>query len=99
MRDDVMNKVESAKLTKKDQGYVPALTLLEEAHILSQPFAVEHFYVHWKMFQLAYEFRVWKELMGQIPRLVLAMPGSWSGKAPAGNVGSTRMGIFETRKT
>lgn len=99
MRADVKEKVESAVLVKKDQGYDKALTLLEEAHILSQPYAVEHFYVHWKMFQLALEYRVWNEFIGQIPRLILAMPGSWTGKAPAGNVGSTKMGIFEVKKT
>ena len=99
MRDDVIDKVESAILAKRDQGYDTALTLLEEAHILSQPYAVEHLYVHWKMFQLALEFKVWKEFFGQIPRLILAVPGSISGKAPAGNVGSTKMGIFEKKNT
>lgn len=98
MRKDVVEKVEEAEKVKSIKGYFPALLLLEEAHILSQPYAIEHFYVHWKMFILALRFRVWKELIGQVPRLLLAIPGSLTGKAPKGNVGSTRMGIFEVRK-
>lgn len=75
--------------------YHEKLSILEEAHLLSQPYAVPHLKVHWEMFKLAYVHRVWPEFIGQIPRLILAMPGSWLGKAPKGNVGSTRMGIFE----
>lgn len=65
---------------------------------MAQPYAWPHFSVHWKMFELAIEFRVWKEFLGQIPRLFLAVPGSLLGKAPKGNVGSTKMGIFEVKK-
>lgn len=94
---EVNQKVQAADLAKS-KGYDSALTLLEEAHLLAQPFAGPHFYVHWKMFLLAFEFRKWNEFMGQIPRLFLAIPGSLLGKAPKGNVGSTKMGIFEIRE-
>ena len=36
-----------------------------------------------------------KELLGQIPRILLAIPGSLTGKAPLGNVGGARVGIFQ----
>ena len=91
----VKNKIKDAHSLKKTAGYEAALGALEEAHILSQPYAWPHLYVHWEMFLLALEFRNWRELAGQIPRLILAIPGSLSGKAPKGNVGSTKMGIFE----
>lgn len=80
------------------KDYEEALTILEKAHLEAQPYAWPHFCVHWKMFVLAIKFRVWKEVWGQIPRLFLAIPGSLLGKAPKGNVGSTRMGIFETSR-
>lgn len=79
-------------------GYESALSLLEEAHLRSQAFAIPHFKVHWEMLKLSLCFKVWKEVFGQIPRLILAIPGSLSGKFPKGNVGSTKMGIFEIRK-
>jgi hypothetical protein len=78
-------------------NYDERLLLLEKAHLEAQPLAVPHFLVHWEMFKLAIEYRVFGEVFGQIPRLILAMPGSWLGKAPKGNVGSTKMGIFEER--
>lgn len=78
-------------------NYEKALLLLEEAHLLSQPYAIKHTYVHWKMLTLAFRHRIWKEFFGQIPRLLLAAPGSLSGKAPKGNVGTTKMGIFEKK--
>lgn len=81
--------------SKQGNSYDERLEKLEKAHVISQPFAFIHFYVHWKMLLLAWHFGVWPEVFGQIPRLVLAMPGSWLGKAPQGNVGSTKMGIFE----
>jgi hypothetical protein len=81
----------------KDQTYQDLLTQLEEQHLRVQPYAWPHFVVHWKMFVLALRFRVWNEVLGQIPRLILAIPGSLTGRAPRGNVGSTRMGIFEEK--
>lgn len=54
-----------------------------------------HLLVHLEMFWLAVKYRQWGEVLGQIPRIILAVPGSLLKLAPAGNVGSTRMGIFE----
>lgn len=71
-----------------------ALTLLEKLHILAQPDALPHFYVHFLMLKLAIKFKIYKEVLGQIPRLILAIPGSLLGLAPKRNVGSTKMGIF-----
>lgn len=81
----------------REKPYDERLLLLEDAHLLSQPYALPHFMVHWQMFKLAFANKQWREVFGQIPRLLLAMPGSWLGKAPKGNVGSTKMGIFEEK--
>jgi hypothetical protein len=82
----------------KSDPFETRLRILERAHLVSQPYAAPHFLVHWEMFKLAFISLQWRELLGQIPRLLLAMPGSWLGKAPKGNVGSTKMGIFEEKK-
>jgi len=79
------------------ESYNEKISVLENAHLASQPYALPHFKVHWQMFVLAFEYSQWGEFLGQIPRLILAMPGSWLGKAPKGNVGSTKMGIFEEK--
>ncbi len=83
----------------ENSDYSHSLKNLEEKHLQSQPFAWPHVKVHWDMLLLSYKYRDWKEFFGQIPRLILAAPGSVLGKAPAGNVGTTKMGIFEAKKT
>lgn len=87
--------IQTSHEAEQRTGYTEALYFLEKAHLVSQPYAWPHFYVHALMFKLALRHGVWKEVLGQIPRLLLAIPGSLTGKAPKGNLGSTRMGIFE----
>ncbi len=67
---------------------------LELAHILSQAHAGPHLRVHWLMFCFAFRQRNVREIIGQIPRLLLAAPGSWTGRAPRGNTGGANVGIF-----
>jgi len=67
---------------------------LERAHVLSQPFAAPHVRVHWAMAAFAWRRSDLREILGQIPRLLLAAPGSWTGRAPAGNTGGSDVGIF-----
>lgn len=86
-----------SKESERVLGYNAALDALERAHILSQPYPWPHLYIHWLMFTLALRHGELKEASGQVPRMILAMPGSWFGKAPRGNVGSTKMGIFEEK--
>jgi hypothetical protein len=67
---------------------------LERAHVLSQAFAGPHLRVHWAMAGFAWRRFDVRELLGQLPRLLLAAPGSWSGRAPRGNTGGSDVGIF-----
>lgn len=67
---------------------------LERAHILSQPFARLHVKVHVRMIGRAFRDRKWPELFGQIPRLLLAGPGSLFGRYPRGNRGTTVISMF-----
>jgi hypothetical protein len=59
-------KIQTSKFAESE-GYERALVFLEEAHIFSQPFALPHFVVHWKMLTLALKFGKWKEVIGQVP--------------------------------
>ncbi|WNG31822.1 DUF3703 domain-containing protein [Cystobacter fuscus] len=77
------------------RGELPtAWRLLERAHILSQAHAGAHLRVHWRMFTFAWRRRDMHELLGQVPRLLLAGPGSLLGRAPLGNTGGASVGIF-----
>jgi hypothetical protein len=69
-------------------------TFLERAHILSQAHAGAHLRVHFRMVTFAWRRGDMHELLGQVPRLLLAVPGSLFGRAPLGNPGGARVGIF-----
>ncbi|MEZ4281747.1 MAG: DUF3703 domain-containing protein [Myxococcota bacterium] len=71
-----------------------AWTRLERAHVLSQAHAVPHVRVHLAMAAFAFRRRDLAELLGQIPRILLAAPGSLTGRAPRGNTGGADVGIF-----
>lgn len=84
---------------KDYENYQKALKVLEEAHVRDQARGWEHLIIHVEMFKLALHHGDLKEALGQIPRIIVAYPGSRLGIFPKGNVGSTRMGIFEEAKS
>ena len=67
---------------------------LERAHILSQPMAWPHLVTHASMFSAAWRRRDLRELAGQTARLLLAVPGSVSGRYPLGNTGGAGVSAF-----
>lgn len=71
-----------------------AWTLFEEAHIVSQPMAAHHMYVHWEMLQLGWLLRDYKEVFGQFLRFLVAAPGSISKRYPMGNTGRSNVDMF-----
>lgn len=77
-----------------NKNYPAAWSHLERAHILGQYFVVPHLETHWLMMTLAFKTLNYREMFAQVPRLLLAAPGSLTGKAPKGNPGSGRIGIF-----
>ena len=68
---------------------------LERAHILGQYRATRHFHVHILMILFSLRHFQILEFLGQIPRLILSIPGSLTGLAPKGNTGGSNVGIFQ----
>ena len=66
-------------------------SLLEDAHVLSQPWAWLHVRVHGSMFVVAMVQRDVREVRGQLSRIAMAGPGSMSGRYPTGNTGRARV--------
>ena len=71
----------------KEKEFPTAWRHLERAHILGQPWAVEHTKVHWYMLRFGFRIRDWNEIAGQIPRLLVGGVKSFVGKIPVGNTG------------
>ena len=66
-------------------------SLLEDAHVLSQPWVWRHVRVHGSMFVAAIVQRDVREVRGQLSRIAVAGPGSMSGRYPTGNTGRARV--------
>jgi Protein of unknown function (DUF3703) len=64
---------------------------LERAHILGQPYPVEHTAVHWKMLRFGIKIKNSKEIIGQIPRLIFGGVKSFVGHIPVGNTGGANV--------
>jgi hypothetical protein len=67
---------------------------LERAHILSQPLAGLHLRTHGAMMAAAVRGRAGHEILGQALRLLLAVPGSLSGRYPVGNTGGADVSVL-----
>jgi hypothetical protein len=67
---------------------------LERAHILSQPMARSHLVTHLRMLGAAWRRRDGREIGGQLLRLLLAVPGTLSGRYPVGNTGGADVSAF-----
>ena len=64
---------------------------LERAHILGQAYPWEHSYAHWQMLLFGLKIKSWKEVLGQIPRLLVGGVKSFVGKIPLGNTGGANV--------
>ena len=84
------NLIESRQ-ARKSKDFDRCWTLLEDAHVLSQPWARLHVRVHGSMFVAAMAQRDVREVRGQLSRIAVAGPGSLSGRYPTGNSGRARV--------
>lgn len=84
-------RVAEARVASRANNFPVAWELLEDAHVLSQPLAFAHVRVHVAMLGVGVRTRDRREILGQMLRLIVAAPGSWSGKYPTGNTGRAEM--------
>lgn len=64
---------------------------LERAHIIGQAYPYHHSYVHWKMLLFGIRIKDTKEVIGQIPRLLVGGVKSFVGHIPVGNTGGANV--------
>lgn len=68
---------------------------LERAHILSQPMAIPHLRTHLAMLGAALRRHDRREVFGQLMRLIVAGPGSLTGRYPVGNTGGADVSALQ----
>ena len=64
---------------------------LERAHILGQPYPYHHTLVHWSMLLFGIKVKDLREIIGQIPRLLVGGVKSFVGEIPVGNTGGANV--------
>jgi hypothetical protein len=64
---------------------------LERAHIIGQAWFKQHTYVHWLMFRFGIKIKNRKEILGQLPRLLVGGVKSFVGIIPVGNTGGANV--------
>jgi hypothetical protein len=91
IRDRLRGDLTAARIARRSGDRGRCWELLEDAHVLSQPWAVWHVRVHASMLAAGARDRDWREVWGQFVRLVLAAPGSVTGRYPVGDTGRARV--------
>lgn len=82
-------KIYKMEIEKGD--YQQAWKRLERAHVLGQPWFVQHTHVHWLMLKFGFKIKDIKEILGQLPRLLVGGIKSFVGKIPTGNTGGVNV--------
>jgi hypothetical protein len=85
------NELTKAAASLKKGHYMISWRHLERAHILAQPYPCQHTAVHWKMVLFGIKLKNWKEVVGQIPRLLIGGVKSFVGRIPVGNTGGANV--------
>ena len=85
----------SAATSARNRGDLPEeWRHLERAHILSQPMAMPHLRTHLAMISCGFRRHDRREVAGQLLRLIVAGPGSLTGRYPVGNTGGADVSAF-----
>lgn len=64
-KETIKKLLTQSKSYAHEDNYPEAMIALEKASLIPRPFGFWHFYIHFKMFLLAWLFRDYKEVFGQ----------------------------------
>jgi len=87
-------EVSLARLALQCRNYEACFEHLERAHVLAQRMTVRHTHVHWLMLVAGWRRRDYREVAGQVPRLLASVLFSrlW---VPHGNTGRARLSALK----
>ena len=89
------SEIAASRQARRTGDRAAAWQHLERAHIISQPLAGRHVRTHLAMLRFALRTADVREIAGQLFRIVVAAPGSLTGRYPAGNTGGADVSAFE----
>ena len=87
-------EVSLARLALRCRNYDICFVHLERAHVLAQRMTGRHTYVHWLMLVAGLRSRDYREVVGQVPRMLasLLLSRLW---VPRGNTGRARLSALK----
>ena len=95
MTDEIRDRIDAhlveAKASRRQGNWDRCWQLLEDAHVLSQPWAGPHTQVHAAMLVAGWRAGDGREVRGQVLRLLVGGPASAVGRIPIGNTGRARV--------
>lgn len=84
-------ELDAYRLNMNENRLAVAWSYLERAHIIGQAYPYHHSYVHWEMLKFGFKIKDAREIIGQIPRLLVGGVKSFIGKIPIGNTGGANV--------
>ena len=88
-------EVERAESLVAGNNYDAAFRHLERAHVLGQAITCEHTRVHFLMLKIGWKRKDWREIFGQIFRIIGASTKTSFGIYPTGNTGGANVSPFK----
>lgn len=84
-------EIEASDHAFNNGQYAASWKHLERAHIIGQPYPIQHTLAHWKMLCFAFNTKRKEEIIGQLPRLIFGGIKSFVGTIPVGNTGGANV--------
>jgi hypothetical protein len=91
LKEHFANEIREYRLRLAKKEYRQAFQHLERAHILGQPYPIEHTLAHWHMLRFGFVIKSAKEIHGQLLRLLAGGVKSFIGTIPEGNTGGANV--------
>lgn len=91
----IEQEIECAEKFIKENDLDSAFNHLERAHILGQSITFEHTRVHYLMLKIGWRRNDWREIFGQIFRIIGASTKTPFGIYPTGNTGGANVSPFK----
>lgn len=88
-------EIERAEKLVAENDLESAFQHLERAHVLGQAITYEHTRVHFLMLKIGLKRRDWREIFGQIFRIIGSATKTPFGIYPAGNTGGANVSPFK----
>ncbi len=95
LRELIAKEIELADDRLSVGAITEAFSHLERAHVLGQGITFEHTRVHWRMLKIGWQAKHWREIFGQLIRIVGAATKTPFGIYPSGNTGGSDVWFFK----